>query len=547
MIGTSSPQSRLQSCLSTVQSALRAGDLLGAMKLSDKAVSDGLEHQNLLVLAAHYQLTTGSPERACELARRARALAPRDIDVLNVLGQSLLRLGRARDSLQVFDAALRQTPNAAAVRFNKAAALDELRETKLARREYERVLDVEPAHAGALAALAFMASQRGDNLRARQFAEQALRVDPGMVAARLGVARTDVDERKFSAAIPRLQSLIRDPAVSPVNRTIAFGLLGDALEGIGNTKEAFDAYSASQATLRAQFESLFGKSETEQPLVRVDRLTRYFRTASREKWCASRNETAPGGRTHVFLVGFPRSGTTLLEQVLASHPDIESMEERDCLEDAERDFIAPEDGLERLAGLDAEELERYRKAYWKRVADEGFAPKLPVFVDKLPLNSVLLCLIARLFPRSKIILALRDPRDVVLSSFRRRFVMSRQMYELTSLDGAADYYGAVMGLCEVYREKLDLAVFDTRYEDLVTDFEGQAKKLCAFIGAEWNDAMLNFAERARSGAIATPSAPQVARGLFTQGMGQWRAYRNELAPILPKLAPWVARFGYIDD
>ena len=156
-------------------------------------------------------------------------------------------------------------------------------------------------------------------------------------------------------------------------------------------------------------------------------------------------------KQHVFLVGFPRSGTTLLGQVLASHPMIETMEEWSCLDDAHA-FVLEDGGLDRLAALDGAALDRYRAAYWKRVAESGATLSRSVILDKVPLNSVLLCLVAKLFPNAKILLALRDPRDVVLSCFRRQFGMNAQMYEFITLQGAAAYYDAVQRLCHIYRE-----------------------------------------------------------------------------------------------
>ena len=153
-------------------------------------------------------------------------------------------------------------------------------------------------------------------------------------------------------------------------------------------------------------------------------------------------------------------------------------------------------------------------------------------------------LIARLFPRAKILLALRDPRDVVLSCFRRRFAMNAGMYEFTSLEGAAAYYGAVMRLMEIYREKLALDLIEARHERLVADFDGEVRRVCDFLGLEFRDEMRAFAARARSQNIDTPSGAQVARGLSPEGLDHWRCYAPQLQPVLAWLAPFVTQFGY---
>ena len=149
-----------------------------------------------------------------------------------------------------------------------------------------------------------------------------------------------------------------------------------------------------------------------------------------------------------------------------------------------------------------------------------------------------------MFPRAKILFALRDPRDVVLSCFRRRFAMNAGMYEFTSLETTAAYYGAVMRLMDIYREKLALDLLEVRHERLIADFDGETRRLCDFLGLEFRDDMRAFAGRAQTQNIDTPSGAQLARGLSDQGLDQWRHYALQLQPVLAWLAPFVTRFGY---
>jgi hypothetical protein len=122
--------------------------------------------------------------------------------------------------------------------------------------------------------------------------------------------------------------------------------------------------------------------------------------------------------------------------------------------------------------------------------------------------------------------------------------MTQQMYELLTLESATTYYDAVMALCELYRERLSLELMDLRYESLVEDFDGVGRNLCQLLGAPYRSEMRDFSTIARSRDIDTPSAAQLVKGLYYRGIGQWRAYREEMTPVLPQLAPWVERFGY---
>jgi hypothetical protein len=246
----------------------------------------------------------------------------------------------------------------------------------------------------------------------------------------------------------------------------------------------------------------------------------------------------------VFLVGFPRSGTTLLENVLATHPDVVALEEKETLGQAALNYLMSDRGLEQLERIDAGEAENQRDSYWSAVRSFGVEPKGRLFIDKMPLATILLPIISKLFPTARIFFAVRDPRDVVLSCFRRRFGMNAAMAQFLSVEGAATYYDAVMRLAELYRELLPIQQHVVRYESLVEDFEGTARAACDFIRLDWRPGMADFATTVRTRGVSTPSAAQLARGLNQEGRGAWRRYREQLNPVLPTLEPWVERFGY---
>jgi len=233
--------------------------------------------------------------------------------------------------------------------------------------------------------------------------------------------------------------------------------------------------------------------------------------------------------------------------VLAAHPDLVSLEEKDSLAVANATYLSSREGLERLARITPGEALRQRGIYWAAVRKSGIEPRKRVFLDKMPLTSVQLPLVAKLFPNARVLFALRDPRDVVLSCFRRRFGMNPSMYQLLTLEGAAAFYDAVMRLSAVYRGILPLPQHVVRYEDLLEDFEGSVRAVCDFIGIEWNQEMLDFASKARTRGISTPSGAQVTRGLNRESEGVWRRYSEQIEPVLPLLKPWIERFGYVSE
>ncbi len=164
----------------------------------------------------------------------------------------------------------------------------------------------------------------------------------------------------------------------------------------------------------------------------------------------------------------------MLGQVLAAHPRLVTLDERETLTDASQALLRRPGDVARLAASEDAALEPYRQAYWRRVRAAGLKVEGKVFVDKLPMNTLGLPLIARLFPRAKVVFVRRDPRDVILSCFRRQFVVGPSTWELLSLDGAARFYDVVMRFADSCLAQL--RTWTCAYsgiEDLIADFEGE--------------------------------------------------------------------------
>ncbi|MBV9692331.1 MAG: sulfotransferase, partial [Alphaproteobacteria bacterium] len=218
--------------------------------------------------------------------------------------------------------------------------------------------------------------------------------------------------------------------------------------------------------------------------------------------------------------------------------------EKELLATANEQYLSTDKGLDLLAAATEDRLSQLRRDYWRRA--EGHCGPLAgkVFVDKRPMGALKLPLIVKLFPSAKILFALRDPRDVILSCYRRQFLLNPSMYELLDLRGAALFYGQLMRLAKIFRARSGLQWLETRHESLVADFDGEMARVLAFLGLEWSEQLRAFAETARQRDIWTPSSTQVIKGLNAEGVEQWRHYREQLAPAMPILRPWIDAFGY---
>ena len=413
-----------------------------------------------------------------------------------------------------------------------------------ARGDYEAALVLDPRFAEPAARLASLAARRRDWRAVRECAAQALAIDADQSPALMALAIADTEEGDLARAKQRLSSVLASPRLTPSDRGIALGMMGDVLDREDRTAEAFAAYKQGNAALRQIHAPRYTAPNMQTAPGFVRSLIDYFGNAD-GKWAPAPKDNSAHAAKHVFVLGFPRSGTTLLEQALAGHPEIIAISEKEFLIDSFREFMGSAETLDRLAAIDAETAARFRELYWQRLRAAEIDSVGKTIIDKQPLNTVKLPLIAKLFPNAKIVFTLRDPRDVVLSCFRRRFQMNIDMFEFLTLEGTAAYYDAVMQLGELYRARLPLNLTVSRHEDLIADFDTQMRAIAAFIGISWDERMRGFADRAAS--VATPSAPQLMAGLNSEGAGQWRRYAAQMAPVLPMLAKWVDKFGYARD
>jgi tetratricopeptide (TPR) repeat protein len=533
--------------LREVVAAIRAPDLDRAVRLAETALAEGREHALLLNLRAWRLERDGRYLEALADLNQARALSPRDVPTLNALGLCLAHLDRTAEAVEAFEAAIAVDPDFAPSHFNRGWASEALGHLDQARSSLERAQALNPDDPASLAHLASLAARRADWAGARAYAERSLAVDPNQPTANLAMASVELAAKSSDAAEQRLRRLLAQGGLSLIDSALAHGLLGDALDAQSRPAEAFAEFTEANEVLRRRYADRYAGPGVHTIPDMLAWLITYYERAPQPQPPRPRSPAPLAAAGHVFLVGFPRSGTTLLERVLAAHPGMAAWDERETLTEAVRDFMSDAPGLDRLATTGEAALATYRADYWRRVAAGGVDVAGKVALDKLPLNTMKLPLIARLFPDAKILFALRDPRDVVLSCFRQRFRMNASMYEFLTLDGAARFYDGVMQLAGLCRAKLNLNLHTHRYEDLVEDFDGQTSAVCDFIGLPWRAEMRDFAATLDERSTATPSSAQIARGLYREGVGQWRRYRSQLEPVLPVLAPWAAKFGYSPD
>ncbi|MGH7010491.1 MAG: sulfotransferase, partial [Caulobacteraceae bacterium] len=515
-----------------------------AIDMAIRALGAGNDAPLVLQLVAEGLEEDGRAWDAAGLAQKAARLAPDDFSAWLRLGRLQRKIRQWRDARESAERAVAIDPSSVDARMLYAAALFDLSDFDEAKREAEEAARLRPEAAEPLATLARVNVRLSKFEEARDFAQRALALEPHHAGAGIALASADFAQGHPGRAAERCRTLLQRLEIPDQARAEILSVLGDSMDALLRHQDAFAFYQASNHLM----EKAAGQSGSENSRRAVDHagmIENYFRGASLAQW-----RERPGGDRanfgvagHAFLVGFPRSGTTLLESALDRHPSIVALAETDALRMCAGDLMADEDALGRLVRLDEKAIRECRSIYWNRAAallDEPIHGK--TIVDKLPIGTVALPVISKLFPEARIIFALRDPRDVVFSCFRRLFGANEVMYELLTLERAANYYDQVMRLADLCGRRLPLEVLTVRNEDVVSDFDGELGRTLNFLELEFDPVVRDFA--ARGSLARTPSAAQLAQGLNDRGIGAWKRYARWMRPILPILEPWVRRYGY---
>jgi len=421
--------------------------------------------------------------RRCAAA--AVALAPRDAATLDTLGCVFARLGDHAAALPLFERAAALQPRNVQLRFNLAATLGFLGRTAEAEEQHEAILKLDPDCGKAHLALA---TGRRATAQSNPLAR---------LTAALGRARDPEDVLEIRYA------------------------LAQVCEDLGEHHAAFAHLQAANSRRRAElaYEPAFDRSIF-QRLARRFAEPDYFRGG------------AAASADPIFVVGLPRTGTTLVDRILSSHPDVRTAGELQAMPLAVKlgggsatPLVIDPETIDAAARLDPAQI---GEGYLQRAATHHGAGGR--FVDKLPLNFLYVGYIARALPNARIVCLRRHPMDSVWSNYKHLFSteFSYYNYAYDLLDTAA-YYVQFDRLMAFWERLFPGRVLQVSYEGLVADQEGWTRRILDHCGLSWSDACLRFHENAA--AVATPSAAQVRRPLYGDAVGRWRAYAQELEPV----------------
>jgi len=496
-----------------------------------------------------------------EAAALLRALTeqdPSDIESWNHLGAALLSHGEAGDAAAAFAKSLKLRSEQPAIwdkwvdavmasgggesalaelgqAIGQAAVpaarlLDRLDRPDEAIATLERNAAANPDALTGLSALADMLERRNRIEELEEVIGRIERSSPSFDRLPLLKAKLELRRKQFANARQWAEQC--PPLVDPGTR---WQVIGEASDRLGEHEQAWASYAAMNAEdARA---NASGRAEAEQYLDKLANETAVLD----EEWAREWRPNEPATPQPFVLIGFPRSGTTLLDTFLTAHPELYVSEEYPLLPTMSH-AAGPVAGL---PAMEDERIEELRTLYWATarhyLPDRGSKQ----LVDKYPFGLVAAPYIHRLFPGAPILFVERHPCDVVLSCTFTRFQPVGPAAALGDLEMTARLYDGMMRFWAKSRDLLPLNVLDVRYERMVEDTEGEMRAVAGFLGLDWAEGLTeNRTAATNRGHIRTPSYAQVSEPVYSRSVERWRNYAKQMEPALPILEPWVKKLGY---
>lgn len=442
---------------------------------------------------AHVLREKSLPQKVLEEAERARAMAPDKPAPYQLIASCHADLGRIDKAHQYF----------------------------------AKALELDPEHVGSLVGRGFLHLESGEMKEARQDFEAAIRHKPDDTGALYALIRLDkvAEGDENMAAVEAM--LAEDKPMAPGRAVTAHFALGKCYEDLGRHSEAFEQFSEGCRRKRAII--TYDKSVLER---RIDRTIAYF---TPERLKAISRASIPSAQP-IFVFGMPRSGTTLTESILASHPQVFGAGELPHMHsifavDAKTGQEAYPDTI---AAMTSSDLRHGAEAYVAEL--DAHAQGAPRITDKMPANFQYLGLIHALMPNAKLVHVMRDPLDTCLSCYTRLF--DRSQFQSYDLEELGHYYLQYRRLMQHWDQVLPQNNYHTVvYEDLIADPETQARALLAGCGLEWDERCLKFHEEKRR--VRTASVSQVRQPIYQSSRKKWKNYEVQLAPLITMFEPYL--------
>jgi tetratricopeptide (TPR) repeat protein len=416
-----------------------------------------------------------------------------------------------------------------------------LRHPEKARACFAQAAAADPRAINPRISLAVLLEQQHQLDQARTAVEECLAIDPRDDQARYFLAVLDRRENKLEEAERRLRDLIASEPKHPFVRYACRYELAQVLDRTDRFDEAIRLLAEAKDLVRALTDTELLTKGYDQGAERSRRFTNSQPKNILRTWAKFFPERKRGPTPPLaFLGGHPRSGTTLLEQILDAHPAVAALDEPTAF----TEVLEP--AFHKSQELSSARINVLRRLYMQALQEElGAAADGKLLVDKNPSPTARLPVWLRVFPELRVLIALRDPRDVALSCYFQNIPLNTVNVNFLSFERVAKHYADLLDVWLAVREWEGFAWIETRYEDTVADMEKEGRRVTEFLGLVWHDNQSRFYEESRKKQLYSPTYQDVTRPVYARSVARWHAYEKYLAPILPALEPYCRTFGYV--
>ena len=517
------------------------GELEKASKSINKAIkinpSYAVAHSNLGLI--HKDL--GQLEKAKNCFEKSIEINPKNEDPYNNLGLVYLDLDEIENAEKNFKKSIEINSKHVQAFVNLGNLFKNLSDIEKAEMYYEDAISINPKYFEAYNNLMDLLERTNQNEKLNKAiikAELQFKQNP---IVKLFYGQYLYKTQKYSEAIENLEKIKFDK--NQLNRERLRSLiLAKSYDQIKNFEKAFNYFAKTNEINLINKDSHIDKNKT---LKIIEKRANFFANPDIKNWPIQKKLKL--NENPIFLIGFPRSGTTLLDTILRSHPSVEVIEEEPIL----GNFISSlnktiNENFNNLKNIEENKIKEIRKIYFSN-RDKFIKNKdnKKIYIDKMPLNIIHVGEIFRIFPDAKFIVSLRHPCDCVISCFMQSFKLNNAMANFLNIEDAANLYNHVMKLWDKYNAVLSIKFHVVKYENIVSNFDKSVKEIMNFLDLPWSDNVFKFYETAKNrDLISTPSYDQVNKPIYTNSIGRWKNYDKHFTKILPILEPWIKKYNY---
>ena len=532
-------------------------------------------NSNNLVINALREIKNKNYLKAKYLLEKAASIQPQMFEANHNLAILNFQLGNLDSSILYFEKSKKIKPKFAQVYFNLGLAYDRKNNLDLAIVNFKKVIKLDPNNSIALYNIGHLYKKKLEPIKAETYLSKSLDLNPNFIKTYedlFSLYDQSNQIEKFSSLLDKAKKILNDKDLVSFYEAVLMYNQKDFNEAIQileniDLKENYFAQNITKHSLLAKsydrtndFEKAFNHFKINNQLVNdaygkevneksftelVTQRIKFFENFNTKRW--KQHDLKEEFFQPIFLIGFPRSGTTLLDTILRTNKSIEVIEEKPILRNCLRSLhIGIKNNFNNLENLDKSFIQNLQNVYFKEREQYLENKKTKTVVDKMPLNIVHIAEILRFFPNAKFIFALRNPYDSVLSCFMQQFELNPAMKNFTSLESSVVLYDLVMKLWIIYRNAFSINCHFIKYENLITDFEKTTKEIFKFLEIDWTDEVKNFYTTAKKRLnISTPSYNQITSPLYTRSINRWKNYEKEFKDLKNVLDPWLDEFNYI--